>query len=312
MKQKLIDLAVNGLIILLRSLQWFFILMVWFIYVLSFVALFILPYWLIIYPILILVVRLIIKLKHMTYLKYATQNVIIHGGRGKGKGLLFQYVYLKEREILSNVPFGKKTTLVQPSKYFNSIAPNTSLKMIKGEHAIVQKNEAWEGVPYFLDDTAVYFPNYNDNQLKVIYPSMSLFLPIQRHLYNSYTIINAQDINRTYKILRELQTDGYIKALGTYGTGYIWNRLPVLRKYLFVKWRYHENLESAINNRLPFEKLGMINRGTERIYTSTASALKEQYEGQNGHIQDGYIWIKKKHIEYDTRYFHELIFGVKA
>lgn len=300
------------LIFLLRTLQWMIIVIGWVLWIGSFIAMFVVPYWIIIYPLLILIIRIVIKVKHMEFLKYAEGNTIIHGGRGKGKGILFQYLALKQKSLLSNMYFGSNTEIVSPKVYFESISPNTSKMMVEGTHQIVKKHEEWEGKPYLLDDTIVYFPNYLDNLLKVIYPSMSLKIPIQRHLYNSWTCLNVQSIERIYKVLRELQTDGYIKALRTYGTGYIWNRLPVLRKYMMTKWRYHENLDSAMANKLPFSKLGLVNRSTDVLYTTTASALKEQYEGENGVIVDGFIWLKRKHIYYDTRYFHKVLFGVNA
>lgn len=300
------------LIFLLRSLQWLVIIIAWVLYIGSYVAMFVVPYWIVIYPLLILIIRIIIKIKHMQFLNYAEGNTIIHGGRGKGKGILFQYLALKQSEILSNVYFGTNTIITDPKQFFESIKPNTSKMMVEGTHQTVIKNDKWEGVPYLLDDTAVYFPNYLDNLLKSIYPSMSLMIPIQRHLYDSWTCLNVQDIERVYKVLRELQTDGYIKALKTMGKGYIWNRLPVLRKYMFTKWRYHEKIDSAINNVLPFSKLGLINRTSDPLYTTTASAMKEVYEGQNGVIVDGFIFLKKKHIYYDTRYFHKVLFGYSA
>lgn len=294
------------------GLSWFIIVLSWAVIVALFVAMLIVPFWIIIFPTLLLILKLIIVFKHRQFNNLIEQNVIIHGGRGKGKGLLFQFSILNQKKVLSNVPFGENTTILNPSLYFNSIKPNDTDNMINDKVSIVKKVEEWENVPYYLDDTAVYFPNYNDTQLKKIYPSMSLFIPIQRHLYDTYTVINVQDINRVYKILRELQTDGYIKALQTIGKGYIMQRLPYLRKRLIVKYRYHENLESAINNRLPFSKMGIINRSTDSLYTSSASAMKESYNGQNGEIKDGFIIIKRKDIKYDTRYFHEKLFGYKA
>lgn len=297
---------------ILRGLQWFVISMAWLVHVSLILMMFVVPFWIIIYPTLILIIKLIVKIKHMQFHGFVEQNTIIHGGRGKGKGLLFQFSINHQKKANVNIPYGPNTDVLQPIEYFNSIKPNDSEKMVEGQVTVINKRKEWEGVPYYLDDTAVYFPNYNDNQLKKIYPSMSLFIPIQRHLYNTYTVINVQDINRVYKILRELQTDGYIKALKTIGKGYIWSKLPVFRKYMVVKYRYHENIDSAINNRLPFEKMGIINRATEGVLTTTPSALKEMYQGQNGVIKDGFIFIKKKHLYYDTRHFHEKMFGYKA
>ncbi|MEM4395815.1 MAG: hypothetical protein QXW48_04470, partial [Thermoplasmata archaeon] len=243
---------------IILGLQWFIIILGWTIYIFSFIAMLIVPYWIIIYPILILVIKLIVFINHKKLLSYAEGNTIVHGNRGAGKGLIFQYVANKQSKILSNVYFGSNTILTSPKEYFESISPNTSALMVANMNIKVNKREEWEKVPYFLDDTAIYFPNYLDSQLKKDYKSMSLFIPLLRHLYDSWVIMNVQDIERSYKILRELQTDGYIKALRSYGKGYIWNKMPILRKYMMVKWRYHEKLESAVNNVIPFNRLGIV------------------------------------------------------
>lgn len=70
-----------------------------------------------------------------------------------------------------------------------------------------------------------------DNQLKKFYPSLSALLPINRHLYDAHMIITTQDINRPYKLLRELQTDFAIKAIKSHGFGWLWNAIPLLRLF---------------------------------------------------------------------------------
>lgn len=309
MKQTMKRLIKGTLFLLLRMLQWTVIILGWSLLVTMVVITLIFPIMWLITPLLLIIVVTLLKMAENNYRNYAHQNIIIFGGRGKGKGLLFQKAINLETQVLSNIDYGKDCTVVSPSVYFESIKPNTFKQMIEGKHTQVKLNPNWEKVPYYLDDTAVYFPNTEDSYLKQTYKSMNLFIVIQRHLYNSYTVINTQSLERVYKNLRELQTDGYIKALGTYGKQehYIWNRLPILRHFMAVKYRYYENYDSAVNGLLPFEKLGLINRTSEPLYTTTASALKEQYEGQNGVIRDGIAWLGKKNINYNTRYFKQLL-----
>lgn len=309
MKQTIKRLLKGTAFLLLRAFQWLVISLVWALMFALIIATVIFPIMWLLTPLALMIIILLIKLSENRYSQYAHQNIIIFGGRGKGKGLLFQKAINMETQVLSNIDYGKDCDVVSPSVYFESISPNTFKEMIEGKHVQIELNKEWEGIPYYLDDTAVYFPNTEDTYLKKTYKSMNLFIVIQRHLYNSYTVINTQSLDRVYKNLRELQTDGYIKALGTYGKNehYIWNRLPILRHFMMVKYRYYENYDSAVNGLLPFEKLGIINRTSEPLYTTTASALKEQYEGQNGVIRDGMAWIGKKNINYNTRYFRELL-----
>lgn len=246
--------------------------------------------------------------------KLSTYNLIIFGGKGKGKSNIMAFmVYLqRKRKPLSSIPFGFSEVL-SPEVYFNSIAPNTYKNMITGDIKTINKNESWEGRTYFDDDTGIRFPSHEDTSLKQKYASMSLFIPIQRHLYNSNTILNVQSIDRVWKILRELQVDGYIKAIGVSGwNNFIWNHIPVLRSLIRLKIRYYENHAAAEAGMLPFEQTGLADKALDGIHMSQGRALKEIYESSNGIIKEITIYVRKSHIKYDTRGFHKSFFGVSA
>jgi len=294
--------------VLLRIGQWVLIVFGWTVWILLILSLFYFPYSLVIFPFLFLFFVLFFMIQEMRFKRYAHQSIIIFGGRGKGKGLLFQKAINKEESALCNIPYGPKSTVCDPGTYFESISPNDFQNAISGDIVPVKPNPEWEGVPYYLDDTAVYFPNQEDSFLKKHFKSLALFITIQRHLYDTYTVLNAQNISRVYKNLRELQVDGYIKARRTIGKGYVWRHLPILRRFFVVKWRFYENIDSAEMGLLPFEKMGFLNKATDRIAMSTASALKEQYDGEHGEIKDGFVFISRKKIWYDSRYYRTLFF----
>jgi hypothetical protein len=308
MNEKIDKILLKLAVVLGYVLSWIVIVLTWAVYIALHISMFVIPYMIVIFPLLVLIIKIVVKVNHMRLLYYLRANTILHGARGSGKGLIFQYAINKEAKAMCNMDYGKNVDVVPPSIYFNSIAPNNTNDFLKTRVIKIKKNNRYEKVPYYLDDGIVYFPNYEDNYLKLVYKPISLQQPINRHLYDTFTIVNVQSIDRLYKVLRELQMDGYIKALRTYGKGYILKRLPVIRKYLIVKWRYHENLESAINNRLPFSKMGLVNKTTSSLYTTQASAMKEVYDGENGLILDGIMFIKRKHIYYNTRYFHDVFF----
>jgi len=293
-------------------LSWLVIITAWALWIFMILAIWFIPYWIIIFPLLIVAVRFLIFMKHKELLKYVSANTIIHGPRRSGKGLIYQYFINKNPEpVLTNIDYGPNSIIIDPETYFNSISPNTAKDFLQKKVTIVPKIEEWERKPYALDDGSLYFPNYEDYLLKKLYPSISLFIPVQGHLYDTFTVINIQDIERLYKLLKELQMDGYIKARSTNGFGYIWSRLPVLRKYAFIRWRYHQKIDSAINDILPFEKLGLLSKNNP-MFTSTSSALKQQYTGVNGNIVDGFLFMKKSKIYYDTRIYHKVFFGIEA
>lgn len=300
--------------VLKRVIQWFLIVLSWLLFVALIVSIFLIPYALLIVPLLFLFLVLYIKLNHRRLIKYGQADTIIYGSRGSGKGLIFQFLINNEKKVLSNMNYGPRSSIVSPYTFFESIKPNTFYNFITDTILKVDKVPDWEGIPYYLDDANVYFPNSEDTFLTKYFKSMSSFLTIQRHLYNSYTVINAQSIDRLYKKMRELNLDGYILALGGLGFSsskndpYIWNRLPVFRRFLVVKYRFYDRFDSAINGLLPFNKLGLVNRVASPLISTTPEALKEQYKATNGNIFDGFIFIRKKDIKYNTRYFASLVF----
>jgi len=305
MKKKLLDGFIKGF-------QWFIIILSWILFVGFWFLWLFLSYATLVYIIIIPLWLLIKLISYLKFKKLVSKSIIIYGPRGAGKGILFNVAIRYYDAVLSNMDYGLNCTIVSPYDYFESINPNSFKNAITNEWVTVEKNHFFEGKPYFLDDTSVYFPNTEDSYLNKTYKSLPLTVTVLRHLYNVPLIINAQDLERPYKRLRELQLDGYLKALRTIGFGFISSRLPIIRKYAITSYRYYETLNSSLSGLLPFSKLGIINSGSDGLYTTTASALKKQYDATNGTIFEGTVFIKKKHLSYDTRYFHSVIFGQPA
>lgn len=242
--------------------------------------------------------------------KYSNGRIIVYGGLGKGKSLLFsRMISLDKNKPLGNVDFGYNE-IVHPKKYFESIAPNTFKNFISNSIIKQNKVESWEGRNYYYDDSNTYMPNLDDNYLKKEYPSMASFLLIQRHLYNSTTKINAQTVERMYILLRELQMDGYIKARFTLGFQRIIRSLPIFNKFVFVGYYYYE-LDEA-RGKLPYSEIALLDKMASPLHVGAGRALEKIYNAENGNIVGGVITIPKKSLKYDTRYFHELVFGFKA
>lgn len=260
----------------------------------------------------LIVFILIMVLNNNRFRADTNGNGIIYGGRGKGKGLLLQKKINSYKKVFSNVPFGDNTEIINIKEYIQSIGNNTIMDAIEGTIEQVKKIEKFEGVNVFWDDLTVYAPNFMDRELKLAYPSLPLTLAINRHLYNSFMIITTQDRERPYKLLRELQTDFSVKALGTTGWGSIWSSLPLLRHFVVVKYRYYEEVRASEAGVLPFDAKGLTNRAVKHAWISAGQATKEQFEATHGKVYHGRAWIRKSEIKYDTRYFHELFFGVKS
>lgn len=247
--------------------------------------------------------------------KYCVGNGIIFGARGSGKGLLLNKRINTDKSAggkpFCNVPY-KNVELINVKEYIDSIFPNTTEDFINNSVKIVEKKHKFEKRNVYWDDIAVYAPNYLDHQLKKLYPSLSALLPINRHLYDAYMIITVQDLNRPYKLLRELQTDFAIKAIKSNGWGYFWLAIPFLNMLSTTKYIYYENIDVAAYGFLPFRAKGAINKTLRHGYLTAGQATKEEFEAKYGKIFYGRIWQFKKNIGYDTRYFHEVVFGYPA
>lgn len=261
-------------------------------------------------PAIILIIY--IKYKNTQFLKHCEGNGIIFGARGSGKGLLLQKKINTEKKAFTNVPYGKNTELINIKEYFQSIGDNTIVDTINGTVKICEKDEKLEGINVYWDDITIYAPNFMDHELKKIYPSAPLTLAINRHLYNAYMIIAVQSRERPWKIIRELQTDFSIKALKTIGFGKIWNSIPILRNYVKVSYRYYAEVKSADNGILPFKAKTMITEVSKGVYLTSGQAQKEVFNAEHGLIFNGFIFMKKSQLYYDTRYFHQLFFGHPA
>jgi len=251
--------------------------------------------------------------------KITQDDIFIFGAKGNGKGLLMQLSIIKKYrgwlkrkrpKPLSNIDYGYDTIVESPKKVF-SLYPNTYKNLIEDDIKTIIKNDNYEGRDYYLDDASVYFPSHEDNKLNKEYPSLPLFYALSRHLYNMSIIVNTQINSRLWLKFREQVQDGYIEALKNIGWGRFFSSIPILRNYVFVKMRYYQKLESAEQGLLPFKKVAFLNEALGDIYITAGGATKEVYQATNGEIFEQWCLIKKSHLKYDTRIFHEKLFGYK-
>lgn len=265
-----------------------------------------------------LVGLILIWWNNLTFKKLFISNLFIFGVKGSGKDLLMQsgiYLNRKKHQFLSNMEFGYSCTKVNDLTEVLSLGNNTFRTLVDGKPELIEKKNYMEGKIFVLSDASIYFPSHEDTALKKQYPSYPLFYAISRHLYNMPFVVNTQVNGRLWKSLREQVQDGYVQALYTLGKreSFIWNSIPILNKYLFVKYRYYEKEESAVNGLLPFKKVAIVNRFSDKtVYMTSAGATQEQYHAAHGKIKEGFVIIKKSNVKYDDRHFHKMFFGEKS
>jgi len=271
--------------------------------------------------VILIIIRLKLWWNNFAWKRLSSGNIFIFGPKGYGKDLLMQLSVIKRYrgwlnrnrlKYLTNIEDGYHYdyggTWANPKDVFN-LHPNTYKNLIEDNVVKLVKNDFYEGKDYYLSDASVFFPSHEDQNLKKSYPSFGLFYALSRHLYNMNIKVNTQVGGRLWIMLREQVQDGYVEALGNIGFGWFWSSLPILRKYVFIRARYYQKLESAEMGLLPFNKVAILNKVLDKsVYMTSAGATQEQYKATNGDIREFTVMMRKKDIRYDTRYFEHVFF----
>lgn len=222
-------------------------------------------------------------------------NVIVFGKKGTGKDLLFQYVInSRHQKHFSNISFSKDTSNICLKDL--ELKNNTYDNFINNDIFFEEKKEQFEGKDFYISDIGIMLPSQYDTKLYKSYPSFPIFYALSRHLYNSNVHCNTQNLNRVWKALRE-QADTYIKCIGV-DTPFFLSLFGFLR----INFIIYDKYESAEKSLLPLP-YGFMNK--------FLNANAKQYYATNGDIKKCYVLINKKSIHYDTRAFHEVVFGYK-
>lgn len=222
---------------------------------------------------------------------FNNKNTIVVGPQGTGKDLLFQWViYRNKKEYYSNLNYGYKLEkIIKPIQL--NLYPNTYKNFINGDITLIPK-EFEEDRHFFISDAGLYFPSHMDTQLKTLYPSLPVFYPLTRQMFNSHVHMNVQAFNRLWIVIRE-QGDYFIKCISS---------KRFLFRWMKVKFYTYDKKESLELGLRPIKK--RLNKDSKVNY--------DDYVAKNGEIHQYSIYIKIKDIKYDTRAFHKKIFGVVA
>lgn len=235
-------------------------------------------------------------------LKNSTLTV---GAKGSGKDLLTQEIVNcnKKRNWISvNIKYKENMPVIRLRDLENGLSYDD---FINDRVPPQLKRDELEGSTLIISDSGIYLPSHEDSKLTKTYKFLPIFVALSRQLYNMPIFANTQKYGRLWLKYRE-QFDNYILTKRTFNLFF----LPILSKYLIIRCYYYDKSESLEQGLLPFGKLGLVSN-SNMIYTSNAAALKKQYQATNGKIQSYLIFVKKKNIYYDTRHFHNVVFGYK-
>lgn len=250
--------------------------------------------WLIIIPIALavgLLILIVLCVRGRVLLRnYQRDSLIVFGKKGKGKTLLFSEMTRNERHgYLSNTDFHHKGGEIIKISDVN-VDPNTWEDVLNGKVTKIERKD-WEAKGVYLDDAGVYLPNFADSMLKKRYPSLPIAYAVWRHLYDAPIHLNSQDVERTYKLIRE-QADGFIRCRGC---------VRILG-FAFIRCTYYEKIQSAKEALAP---LG------SRIFNGFSKAEADLYKAQHGDIKNFLIFAPAWRNKYDSRYFKSVFFEEK-
>lgn len=216
-------------------------------------------------------------------------NMIVYGNKGKGKDLVFQKVikWRKKEKYLSNLNYGFNYENIA----LKSIDINNDYNNFIHENIQLAEKQDFENKDIYISDCGVYLPSQHDSTLHKTYKSFPIFYALSRHLYSNNVHTNVQNIEREWKALREI------------GDGFIWCRKTIkVFGLLFTFCVYYDKYQSAVQKLLPMKAPKILE----------GRSVYEQYKATNGEIRKFFIINRIKTNKYDTRAFHEKVFGTKA
>lgn len=242
----------------------------------------------------LMLIALVVLFKYLMFKRYLLNNfkscnVGVEGKKGRGKGLLFQWVINHRKETYySNVSYSKKgDKRFKEIKSLREVScePNY-YENIVNDKIEKQPHKFYEGKDIYIDDIGVFLPSYMDSTLYKKFPSMPILYALSRHLYDSNIHFNTQNIERGWKALRE-QADFYISVKGT---------IKLFGFIFITKMITYEKYESCKQHLMPLKS---------RILNKFSKAQKDLYDAKNGLIRKGWIINYKWNLHYDTRIFEK-------
>lgn len=224
---------------------------------------------------------------------FENENVIVYGLKGAGKDLIFNKVINYRNEpAYANIQYNKNLCVIKDIKDF-SIEPNTFENFINQDIKVVKKLNK-EKCDFYISDAGNYLPSQYNANLNKKYPSFPAYYAFVRHLTNSNIHMNTQKLSRPWDKLRE-HAGYFIRAVGT----------TKLFNLLITEFVFYDRYDSAASQLNPYESTGLIKHNESR-------ANEEDFKAKHGRVERYYICQKIKHVYYDSRWAHRLIYGYNS
>jgi len=248
------------------------------------------------------------RTRKMLLRRFRDSNTITFGPKGSGKDLLFQFIINSRRESYrSNISYGhelpssrvwskrrkvdKSWRCLNPSITFkqlsDSIAPNDYESFILGK-TVKCVNPFEDNHDFYFSDCGIILPSQYDSFLSRQFTSLPVVYALSRHLWNCNIHINTQAFSRPWIKLRE-QADFFVRCRGVVN-------LPF---FLLVRVVMYDKYDSASRSLEPLRT---------RAINGFSHANSDLRTADQGLIQGGFVFVRKKSISYDTRAFRKVLF----
>lgn len=243
------------------------------------------------------IIMLVILYKHYTTKTrikkaFIEGSVMVSGRKRFGKDVLFQtMINCRKEPYFANINYGGQYTHIDMKEL--CLGKNTYNDFINGNVKQINKYDKLEGHDVYISDGGIYLPSQADSLLHKLYPSLPITYALSGHLYANGIHVNTQRLDRVWKALRE-QADYFVLMR---------KRCLKLPFFIVLFTTEYTKYDSALQELAPMKST---------LFNKYSKAEKEKYKALHGIIKDGLIIVRKKSLKYDTRAFHEVIYGAKA
>lgn len=221
-------------------------------------------------------------------------NVCVCGLKGKGKDMLFANVVLRRKlPYVCNTNYGGDFHSLIFKDF--DCGCNTYRNFISGDLNYYAFPFP-DNTDVYIADAGVYIPSQYCNELNREYGYFATYMALSRHLGESNTHFNVQNLNRCWDKVRE-QSDTYIMCNGVFKPFIKWFGIVIQRVTVY------ELYDSAVKRVPPFR--------LPKPWFSPDRRFQWQVQKQNYDIAYGRIkrriLIYKNKSKYNTRIFKEML-----
>lgn len=213
-------------------------------------------------------------------------SVAVVGPRRMGKDTLMSWVSSFDKEHNSNIALHPNTNVIS---FSDIMIPGINRKtLINGYHLNIDRTKySFLDNNTYISDTALYFPNYEDEQLKKEYPYFSSQLAIWGHLFEGTIHFNIQRFSKLWLQIREhIYTLLECRGCNWFGP------------YCLIKVRYYESTLDYEEGKTPLIVPLFKGRNPEIAVAKSS----------RGEIKDYWLLLKRRRIQHDTHVFRKIVF----